>query len=102
MKRILLILGSIIINSIGIICTIGYMFLIAYSIDPQVKWLLVIVNFIYIIISILCMKYIYKRYNENINNIYEYDYYRNINFKKVNPVVSGVLLRKENVNINFL
>lgn len=64
------------------------------------EYLLVIINIIYIISCGISILYIRNEYKKSLKKVNEYDYYRDIDFKNVNAVSAGILLKTANVNIN--
>lgn len=66
------------------------------------SYLLVIINIIFIIFCLFSMIYIKIKYEKSLKVVQEYEYYRDIDFKKVNATISGILLNTEKININTI
>ena len=59
-------------------------------------------NVIYIVWAAISIVYMKKKYDNSFKDIKEYEYYRDIDFKKISAVVSGILMHTEKVNVNTI
>jgi len=60
------------------------------------------ISFLLTLVAILCIAIGFIKYNKELKEVQEYNYYRELKFKHVNATISGVLLKKTNVNINTI
>ena len=65
-------------------------------------YILLFLNPIYIIWNVISLIYVTQNYKNSFKNIKEYEYYRNIDFKKISAVASGILMHTENTNVNTI
>ena len=65
-------------------------------------YLLVVLNIVFMISCLLSWFYINFKYKKSLKVVQEYDYYRDLDFKKVNATMSGILLNTASININTI
>ena len=65
-------------------------------------YLLVVLNIVFMISCSLSWVYIKLKYKKSLKVVKEYDYYRDLDFKKVNATMSGILLNTASININTI
>lgn len=63
-------------------------------------WNYISLNMFYIPACIISFVLIKVKYNAQLKEVKDYEYYRDIDFKKINAVSSGILLGLEKVNVN--